>query len=99
MPKTACCSSLILSPVLLKKAHSIRSLQQFVEPAGLVESGQVVVAPDVGAADIDLRDGAAPRFVHHLDAPCGLEVDTDLVDHRHPLPAQQALRHPAERAE
>src|SRR5512147_974749 len=61
-------------------SRPLRAGEQRIELARAVERHQVVVAADVHGADVDLRHGATPGALDHLDAPHGIEVDADLGD-------------------
>src|SRR5687767_3312178 len=71
--------------------------EERIEAARAVERGEVVVSADVALADVDLRDGAPSRALHHLLAALGLEVDAHLLDFD-ALRLEQPLGHEAERA-
>src|SRR5688572_17446114 len=94
-----CAASVMKLPSGLDRygAGNLFVAEEGIEPARAVERGQVVVAAHVALADVDLRDGAPPRALHHLLAALGLEVDAHLLD-LHALRLEQPLGHEAERA-
>jgi hypothetical protein len=62
--------------------------QQGIESARAIQRGQIIVAPDVRVADIDLRHGAPPGFFHHFGSARRITIDIHLLDFRHALLCQ-----------
>src|SRR5690348_7511441 len=72
--------------------------EQGIEAAGAIEGREVVVAPDMPLAHVDLRHGAPAGAADHLVAARRIEVHADLLDLGHALGAQQPLGLQAEGA-
>src|SRR4051812_22043250 len=105
MLNTGCCSSLMGCKASLgrcgrgaaanrnytRRAGAALAREQRVELARMVELGEVVVAADVGLADVDLRHRAPAGLAHHLVALPRVDVDPDLLDVGDALRLQQHL--------
>src|SRR5262252_9220650 len=63
-----------------------------------IQNDQVVIASDVHAADVDLRNGPSAGLLHHFRAALGVEVHAYFLDHPHPLGVQQPFSPDAVRA-
>src|SRR5712675_98596 len=75
-----------------RRRRAALARQQRVELARVVERGEIVVAPDVRVADVDLRHRAPPGLAHHLVALPRIDVDADLLDLADTLRLQQHFR-------
>src|SRR3954470_20148457 len=105
MLNTGCCSSLMGCKASLdgaagrrprtrnytRRAGAALAREQRVELARVLELGEVVVAADVGVADVDLRHRAPAGLAHHLVALPRVDVDPDLLDLAHAFRLEQHL--------